>query len=79
MPAIQRSDRVHNEAATNDIVERLRIRRNPLYDGERTEAADEIERLQERCEGYKGQVKWGSDEIERLMTENNCLRAAYGD
>jgi hypothetical protein len=28
-----------------DIVERLRLRRDPLTDGERAEAADEIERL----------------------------------
>ena len=27
------------------VVERLRIRRNPMLDGEREEAADEIERL----------------------------------
>jgi hypothetical protein len=30
-----------------DIVERLRLRRDPLTDGERAEAADEIERLRE--------------------------------
>jgi hypothetical protein len=29
----------------SDIVERLRLRRDPLTDGERAEAADEIERL----------------------------------
>jgi hypothetical protein len=29
-----------------DIAERLRLRRDPLTDGERAEAADEIERLQ---------------------------------
>lgn len=27
------------------------------------EAAAEIERLRERCEAYKGQVKWGADVI----------------
>jgi hypothetical protein len=32
------------------------------------EAADEIERLRERCEAYKGQVFAGSQEIERLTT-----------
>jgi chromosome segregation ATPase len=31
----------------------------------------EIERLRERCEGYKGQVKWGADEIERLQVDKN--------
>jgi len=30
------------------------------------EAADHIERLEERCMAYKGQVKAGSDEIDRL-------------
>lgn len=30
------------------------------------EAADEIERLRERCEAYKGQVQAGAAEIERL-------------
>jgi hypothetical protein len=29
----------------SDLVERLRVRRNPMVDGQRAEAADEIERL----------------------------------
>jgi predicted nucleic acid-binding Zn-ribbon protein len=33
---------------------------------ERNELKANIERLQERCEAYKGQVKAGSAEIERL-------------
>ena len=31
----------------SDIVERLRLRRDPLTDGERAEAADEIEQLRD--------------------------------
>ncbi len=31
---------------------------------------DHTERLQERCEAYKGQVKAGADEIERLRTNS---------
>lgn len=51
-----------------DIVGRLRGIEN-WYEADVStckEAADEIERLTERCEAYKGQVKAGSDEIERL-------------
>jgi hypothetical protein len=36
----------------NDIVERLRLRRDPLTDGERAEAADEIERLRDARSPY---------------------------
>ncbi len=32
--------------------------------------SEEIERLRERCEGYKGQVLTGSIEIERLRAQN---------
>jgi hypothetical protein len=47
----------------SDIVERLRLRRDPLTDGERAEAADEIERLRERLDW----LDVGADkEIERL-------------
>ena len=42
------------------------------------EAAAEIERLEERCEGYKGQVKWGSDEIERQRAEIARLNDGLG-
>jgi predicted nucleic acid-binding Zn-ribbon protein len=54
-----------------DIVERLR--KASVYEEYKAilsnlgdEAADEIERLRERCEALQGQVKSGSDEIERL-------------
>jgi hypothetical protein len=51
----------------SDIVERLRVQRgasgkeNP--DSIYNKAADEIDRLRERCEAYKGQVKDGANEI----------------
>jgi len=35
-----------------------------------------IERLTERCEAYKGQVKAGQDEIERIKAERNRLYEA---
>jgi hypothetical protein len=40
-----------------------------------TEKNREIERLRERCEAYKGQVKAGSVEIERLRTRDFELRS----
>lgn len=41
------------------------------------ESADEITRLRERCEAYKGQVECGAAEIERLRArEDRLLRAA---
>lgn len=67
---------------TKDLVEQLResadymkkqlppdLQADESYVGPHTifcEAADTIERLSERCEAYKGQVKAGSAEIERL-------------
>ena len=36
------------------------------YSERLTRAEAEIEKLQERCEAYKGQVRAGGDEIERL-------------
>lgn len=59
----------------SDIVERLRNREGvgACLSGNHKfaslvmrEAADEIERLTERCEAYKGQVEAGAAEIERL-------------
>lgn len=38
------------------------------------EAADEIERLQQQCESYKGQVEAGAKEIERLRA---ALKESY--
>lgn len=64
-------------AVMSDIVKRLRAWQatsNPLVGEELTqEAADEIERLRERCEAYKGQVLAGSQEIERLRTALGCV------
>jgi hypothetical protein len=58
-----------------DIVERLRLRRDPLTDGERAEAADEIERLRQQVEALKVYTRHAHErdgaEIERLREE--CL------
>ncbi len=48
-----------------DIVVRLRLQH---FVADQSEGADEIERLRERCEAYKGQVMAGSAEIDRLRT-----------
>jgi len=39
-----------------DIVERLRLRRDPLTDGERAEAAEEIQLLRSRCDSLEDDV-----------------------
>jgi hypothetical protein len=39
-----------------DIVERLRIRRSPMLDGEREEAAAEIERLRAQVHELEKQI-----------------------
>jgi hypothetical protein len=36
----------------------------------------EIERLRERCEAYKGQVRAGADEIERMRASQERLKSA---
>jgi hypothetical protein len=67
--------------AMSDIVERLRLRRDPLTDGERAEAADEIERLRARLKWFEDaggvavttRVHQQHAEIERLR---NLLIAA---
>lgn len=67
----------------SDVAERMRhhvgIRGGPAKDDDGNyigttwpmmlEAADEIERLHERCDAYKGQVKCGSEEISRLRLQ----------
>jgi chromosome segregation ATPase len=53
---------------SSDIVERLRA---DYRQGDRHLAADEIERLRERCEAYKGQVEAGSAEITRLRASRD--------
>jgi predicted nucleic acid-binding Zn-ribbon protein len=65
----------------SDVLKRLRARTAHPYMGgegaslqrdlhgaieEIERLAAEVERLQERCEGYKGQVKAGAEEIEQL-------------
>lgn len=60
-----------------DIVERLRVRRNPMLDGEREEAAAEIERLREgeraaddeieRLRGYIAEIEKWKDEGEQII------------
>lgn len=40
---------------------------------------DEIERLRERCEAYKGQVEAGSNEIERLRSGIHAIIAKFED
>ena len=37
-------------------------------------ALDEIDRLRERCEAYKGQVEAGAIEIERLLRGIKCIQ-----
>jgi hypothetical protein len=44
-----------------DIVERLRLRRDPLTDGERAEAADEIERLRAHIAEIEAWRQQGED------------------
>jgi hypothetical protein len=69
----------------SDIIERLRVRRNPMLDGQREEAADEIERL--RLENEKLAAAMSSDgadacgalvvaeaEIERLRGLSDITR-----
>jgi predicted metal-dependent hydrolase len=56
----------------------LTVLRDSRYIGQeamRNRAADDIERLQERCTAYKGQVEAGALEIERLAGEVAMLRA----
>lgn len=60
----------------SDIVERLRATGGKGQGGPlKAEAADEIERLRERCEAYKGQVEAGAAEIERLRQRCGALDA----
>ena len=77
---------LHAEAA--EEIERLRAFKY-LHDRaveQRTDALaechkmrDEIARLHERCEAYKGQVEAGANEIARLRANNERLRAALGE
>jgi hypothetical protein len=59
----------------SDIVQRLRLRRDPLTDGERAEAADKIERLREENLGYYIALTaianggGGADELRRIARE----------
>lgn len=60
-----------NDTSTTDIINRLRDSLRPvnpplLRNADIAAAANEIERLRERCEGYKGQVEAGAIVIEHL-------------
>ncbi len=72
-------------AAANREIEDLRADRKALaYQVDKTiseldSAEKEIERLRERCEGYKGQVLTGSIEIERLRAQNEKLFLENGE
>jgi hypothetical protein len=59
----------------SDLVERLRgpIKHPQQSVTLRLEAANMIERLRGRCDAYKGQVKAGGAEIERLRVALEIL------
>jgi hypothetical protein len=60
----------------SDIVERLRVRRNPMLDGEREEAADEIERLRVAYEQERQDcINLTEKVIPNLRAEIEYLRA----
>jgi DNA repair exonuclease SbcCD ATPase subunit len=64
----------------SDIVERLRLRRDPLTDGERAEAADEIERLRGAYEQErKDCINLTEKVIPNLRDEIERLRAMIKD
>lgn len=69
-----------------DLIERLRGNNPDMPTRDRFEASDEIERLTERCEAYKGQVESGAHiierqdgEIERLLSAIAQMRSQVGD
>ena len=67
----------------SDIVERLRLRRDPLTDGERAEAADEIDRLHRKVQELEAAIRqhradvWSDSEIEHPADKR--LYEALGD
>jgi len=64
-----------------DIVEKLRLRRDPLTDGERAEAADEIEQLREAVVHFKNSVAEQNKNImrqhEKIVRLRKLLRECH--
>jgi len=58
-----------------DMIERLKVAVGEAMLVVEQQALD-IGRLKERCEGYKGQVKYGAAEITRLKASNKALAEA---